>query len=94
MNGFLTSDRIWGVTVFVDHARDYTYGHLMRGLDLTETLLAKKAFEKFAVQGSNTVKQYHADNGQYADEGFMAALLLSVQLVLINKMALLKDRSG
>eukprot|EP00956_Cyclotella_meneghiniana_P029977 scaffold74389_cov38-Cyclotella_meneghiniana.AAC.4 len=43
MNGFLTSDRIWGVTVFVDHAR-------------------------------HTVKRYHADNGRYADQGFLASI--------------------
>ncbi len=58
----------------MDHASDCTYGHLMQCLDLAETLLAKKAFKKLALQGGNTVKQYHADNGQYADKGFMAAL--------------------
>ena len=48
MLGFITSSRIWGVNLFVDHATDFCYGHLMRSLDLEETLLAKKAFEKFA----------------------------------------------
>ena len=46
MSGYLTRDQIWGITLFVDHANDYTYGHLMRSLDLNETLGSKKAFEK------------------------------------------------
>ena len=71
MSGFLTSDRIWGVTVFVDHATDWTYGHLMRNLSLDETLLAKRAFEKLLARGNHTVKRYHADNGRYADKGFL-----------------------
>ena len=34
MSGFLTSQRYWGVTVFVDHFSDYIYCHLMRALTL------------------------------------------------------------
>ena len=71
MNGFLTSYRIWGVTIFVDHVTDYTYAHLMRELMLEETLLAKKAFEKLVAQHGKSVKRYHTDNGRYADKGFL-----------------------
>eukprot|EP00956_Cyclotella_meneghiniana_P015820 scaffold24563_cov43-Cyclotella_meneghiniana.AAC.8 len=74
MNGFLTSDRIRGVTVFVDHASDFTYGHLMRSLDLEETLSAKQAFETLFAQAGHTVKRYHADNGRYPDQGFLASI--------------------
>ena len=62
MAGFLTSSRIWGVTVFIDHATDWTYGHLMRSISLEETLLAKKAFEKLLARGDHFLKRYHADN--------------------------------
>ena len=44
MSGYLISDQIWGITLFVDHATDYTYGHLMRSLDLDKTLGAKNYF--------------------------------------------------
>ena len=46
MSGYLTSNRIWGINLCVDHTPDYTYGHVLRSLDLDETLGAKKYFEK------------------------------------------------
>ncbi|KAL7461612.1 hypothetical protein ACHAXS_002030 [Conticribra weissflogii] len=55
MIGFLTSDQIWVITIFVNHA-------------------TTKAFKKLALQGGNTIKLYHADNGRYVDKGFMEAL--------------------
>ena len=55
----------------MDHATDFTYAHLMRELTLEETLLAKKAFEKLVAQRGKSVKRYHADNGRYADKGFL-----------------------
>ncbi len=64
MSGFLMSERIWGITLFVDHATDWTYGHLMRSLKLSETLLAKLAFEKIAARSGHSICRYHADNGQ------------------------------
>ncbi len=74
MTGFLTDERIWGVTLFVDHASDWTYGHLMQSLDLSETLLAKQAYEKIAASAGHSVKQYNADNGRYADNAFLASI--------------------
>ncbi len=55
MSGFLTSERIWGITLFVDHATDWTYGHLMWSLELSETLLAKQAFEKIAARAGHSI---------------------------------------
>ena len=43
MSGFLTNQRLWGATTFVDNVSDYVYVHLMRDLSLTDTLLAKSA---------------------------------------------------
>ncbi|KAL7460109.1 hypothetical protein ACHAXS_000576 [Conticribra weissflogii] len=56
MTGFLTNERIWGATLFVDHASDWTYGHLMSSLDLSETLLAKQSDEKIAASTGHLVK--------------------------------------
>ena len=57
MSGYLTSDRIWDINIFVDHATDYTYGHLIRIIDLDENLGAKKYFEKLVGRSNNTVKR-------------------------------------
>ena len=74
MYGFLTNQRLWGATTFVDHVSDYVYVHLMRDLYLTETLLAKSAMEKVMAQAGRTVKHYHADNGRFSDNGFIDAV--------------------
>ena len=74
MAGFLTNQRLWGATKFVDHVSDYVYVHLMRDLSLAETLLAKEAMEKVMAQAGRTVTHYHADNGRFADNGFVDAV--------------------
>ena len=74
MSGFLTRQRLWGATTFVDHVSDYVYVHFMRDLSLDETLLAKSAMEKIMDQAGRTVKHYHADNGRFADNGFIDAI--------------------
>ena len=74
MSGYLTSHRIWDITLFLDHATGYTYGPLMCSIDLDETLGAKKKFEKLVSRSDNTVKRYHVDNRKYSDNGFMTSL--------------------
>ena len=74
MSGFLTSKILWGATTFVYHVSDYVYVHLMRDLTLDETLLAKEAMEKVMSQAGRYVKHYHADNGRFADNGFIDAI--------------------
>jgi hypothetical protein len=71
MAGALTSDRIWGATIFVDHVTNYVYCHLMKALNLEETLIAKKAYEKHLSQMGHSVKHYRADNGRFHDQGFI-----------------------
>ena len=71
MSGFLTNQRLWGATTFVDHVSDYVYVHLMRYSSLTKTLLEKSAMEKVMAQAGRTVKHYHANNGRFADNGFI-----------------------
>ena len=55
MSGFITNQKIWGVTTFVNHVSDFVYVHLMRDLSLTETLLEKSAMEKTMAQAGWTV---------------------------------------
>ena len=81
ISGYLTSDQIRGITLFVNHATDYTYGHLMRSLDLDETLGTKKAFERLVGRLDNTVKRYHADNEGYDNNGFMVSLNTNNQTI-------------
>ena len=74
MSRFLTSKRLWGATTFVDHVSDYVYMHLMRDLTLDETLLDKEAMEMVMAQVGRNIKHYHADNGRFADNGFIDAI--------------------
>ena len=64
----------WVCTTFVDHGSDYVDVHVMRDLSLSETLLAKEALEKIMAQARQTVNHYHADNGRFADNGFIDAI--------------------
>jgi hypothetical protein len=61
--GFLTSKRIWGCTMFVDHVSNYIYVHLMKDFTINEILLAKLALEKLRAKADCSVKHYKADNG-------------------------------
>ena len=56
MSRFITNQRLWGATTFVDHVSDYVYVHLMRDLSLPETLLAKSAMKKVMAQAGRTIK--------------------------------------
>ena len=99
MSGFLTNKQIWGCTTFVDHVSNFVYIHLMRDFTLSETLFAKTAWEKLLAQAGHMVKHYHANNGQFADNGFLSAVNSKdqkahfVALEHIIKMTLLKART-
>ena len=71
MSGFLTNQRLWEVTTFVNHISDFVYVYLMRYLSFAETLLAKKAMEKTMAQAGRTVLYCHADNGRFSKNGFV-----------------------
>ncbi len=63
MAGFLTSERIWGCTTFVEHISNYIYVHLMKDFTTNETLLAKLVFKKLCTKADCSFKHYQADNG-------------------------------
>ena len=74
VSAFLTNQRLWVATTFVDHIIDYLYVHLMRYLFVTKTLLAESAMEKVMAQAGLTVKHYRDDNGRFADSGSIDAV--------------------
>ena len=74
VTGTLTSARITGATVFVDHASSYMYVHLMRSLSTECTLEAKAACERIFATYGHKVRRYRADNGRFADKDFLESV--------------------
>ena len=68
--GTATRARIWGATIFVDHATDWTKVHLMQDASGDSTLEAKNAFERNCMLRNVVPRGYHADNGRYAENTF------------------------
>ena len=68
--GKLTRARVWGATIFVDHATKWIKVHLMQSDTGDETLDAKESFEHACHTCGVTVKHYHADNGRFAESTF------------------------
>ena len=73
--GHLTKATIVGAQVFVDHSSSlpFLHAHLLENFSLDETLKAKVAFERMATTYNNPILHYRADNGHFADEGFIQA---------------------
>ncbi len=70
MSESLTNLYIMAATVFVHHFSNHVYVYLMKDLTLSETLLAKHAYERFLASLGVESKAYHTDNGHFADKGF------------------------
>ncbi|KAL7482453.1 hypothetical protein ACHAW6_008128 [Cyclotella cf. meneghiniana] len=68
--GKLTTRCYTAATAFVDRYSCLQYVHLMTSLASKETIKAKNAFERFAADHGVNIKQYHADNGCFADNAF------------------------
>ncbi len=81
ISGWLTSMRITGGTVIVDHYLDHVYVYLMQNLSLDKTVLAKHGYEQFLAAIGVTAKAYHADNRQFADKGFCDECTSSNQVI-------------
>ncbi len=81
MSGRLTNLRVMAATIFVDHFSDHVDVYLMKDLTLSETLLAKHAYERFLASLGVESKAYHADNGRFADKGFRDDCTLSNQMI-------------
>ena len=72
LKGKLTQQRYKYATVFVDQFSGYTFVYLQKHLTSEETVMAKHAFERSADQRGVEITHYHADNGRFADNAFIA----------------------
>jgi hypothetical protein len=81
MSGHLTNLRVMAATVFVDHLLDHVYVYLMKDLTLSETPLAKHAYEHFPASLGVESKSYHAYNGLFADKSFRDNYISSNQTI-------------
>ena len=72
LKGRLTQQRYHYATVFVDQYSGYTFVYLQRRITSEETVQAKHAFERAAEQRGVKILHYHADNGRFADNAFIA----------------------
>jgi len=79
----LTNIPIIGVQVFIDNSSTppFLYSYLLENFTLDETLKAKVAFEHIATLHNITITKYHADNGRFADTGFIKACNVSNQVI-------------
>ncbi|KAL7580919.1 hypothetical protein ACA910_005738 [Epithemia clementina (nom. ined.)] len=71
LKGAPTLQRYRYATIFVDHYSRYVYVYLQKSLTSAETVQAKCAFENNARDHGVRVLHYHADNGRFADNGFI-----------------------
>jgi len=74
MTGILTTKRIVGSTIYVDHASDLSYIYHHTALTSEETVKGKEAFEAYAKTHGVNIIHYHADNGRFKDKGFSQSI--------------------
>ena len=73
--GLPTAKIYSGATIFVDHASDFTYVHLMEGTPDTEkTVEADQSFERISKSYGVTIHHYHAGNGLFDTFKFKSKL--------------------
>lgn len=71
MKGTPTTQRYKCATVYVDHFSRLSFVHLQKTLSSDDTVQSKMAFEKYCEDRGVVVRHYHADNGRFADKGFV-----------------------
>ena len=71
LKGKLTTQNYWYVTMLVDQYSHYTYVYLQWSITSTETIQAKHSFERLAEDMGIRIHHYHANNGWFADKGFI-----------------------
>lgn len=72
MTGRLTTRRYEYATVYVDQASRFGFIYLQKSATADETLEGKKLFEKYAQDQGITIKSYHADNGIFKANKWVA----------------------
>ena len=71
LRGFITKERYHYATVFVDQHSSLEFVYLQKTSNMAETLKAKETFEKHAANRGVIIRHYHADNGRFADRGWI-----------------------
>ena len=78
--GTPTTKRYSGTTIFVDHASDFIYIHLMEGTpDAAKRVEADQDFDRIAKSHGVTIHHYHADNRLFDTHKFKTKLAMSNQ---------------
>ena len=72
LKGKLTQQHYKYVTIFIDQFSGYTFMYLQKCLTSEETVMAKHAFECLAEQRGMKILHFHAVNGQFMDNAFIA----------------------
>ena len=67
----LTTQRYWYMTVFVDQHSQFAYVYLQWTITSAETVQAKHSFKCMAEDMGVCIHHNHADNGRFADKGFV-----------------------
>ena len=73
LKGLLTTQRYHYATIFVDQYSKLSFVFLQKRITSAETVLAKQSFKRFARDHGVKILHYHADNGRFADNGFIQA---------------------
>lgn len=71
LRGFLTGTRYVAATVFTDHHSRLSKVYMQTNLAAAENLKSKQAWEDFCSKHGVETRHYHADNGHFADRGFL-----------------------
>ena len=72
MTGILTRRRYHYATIYIDNYSAFSYIHLQKTATIEETLESKRAFEAVAKQHGVSIKSYHADNGIFRANKWIA----------------------
>jgi hypothetical protein len=70
LKGTLTKKRYKCCTIFVDNYSRLCFVHLQINDSAESTMAAKLAFKKYAAKHGLSIKHYHCNNGQFANNAF------------------------
>ena len=81
LKGRATTNRYRYTTVYVDHASDFSFIYHHKTNTSDEIVQSKRSFEAYAKSLGVRVSHYHADNGRFADNGFIKSVAQEGQTI-------------
>lgn len=81
LKGFLTGTRYTACTVFTNHYSRLSRVYMQTNLTETENLKSKHAWEDYCTKHGVVTNHYHADNGHFANAGFLQDLNIKGQTI-------------